>query len=719
MMSTIRRSTVTGLLTLSILAGGLAFGGAPALAVVIHEYTGQQLSEAPPGTALQAPWGMTFDSSGNLFVADPGVAGVDEFSSEDVFGAQMISPDALSELEESIGKRAPTVAVDGTTGDVYLATDTSHQVFVFKPNGTGGYEPLSTWANPEFAGRYLYVAVDNHAVEPSDERAGDVYVLTSAGKLFVLKSIEEGKNNEVVGELPVSGVGATAGLTVDSATGDVYVAEPGNHAVAVFNDKGVEQPSLAPRGSEAPGGSPLDPIAVAVDETTGEVYVLDEANKVIDQFSSSGEYQGQIKGTAPEGLSGPGSPFAAPLGVAVQPHAGPTKGDVYVSDGAAVDIFGPDVVGSAPAVSGEQASTETPFSEHLQGEVNPEGSETEFLFSYNKGSACTGTGAVTTSIGHTAAKTPEAEVASALEPSTSYAFCLIAESKFGVARRTEVPFTTAGSAPAVEAGSEQSSELRSSEATLKAQVNPENQQSGYYFEESTSALGACPATAGQAGTALPAVFAAQGARVDLTGLEPGKTYSYRVVAYDATGVTCGPSETFKTRPLLLGASTVSAITQETAIVTASIDPGGLQTTYELELGTSTAYGTPYPGNAGEGSEPVTVTLNLSGLEPGTTYHYRLSAGNGSETELGPDETFTTAATPAGVLPLLSVPSSPSFVAFTALGFPAEAKGSTTPKALTKAQKLTAALKACKRKPKSKRAACIKQAHKRYGPVKKK
>ncbi|MGH2387083.1 MAG: hypothetical protein ACRDIE_02675, partial [Chloroflexota bacterium] len=41
------------------------------------------------------------------------------------------------------------------------------------------------------------------------------------------------------------------------------------------------------------------------------------------------------------------------------------------------------------------------------------------------------------------------------------------------------------------------------------------------------------------------------------------------------------------------------------------------------------------------------------------------------------------------------------------------------KSLTRAQKLAKALKACKKKPKGKRAKCEKQARKRYGPIKKK
>ena len=55
-------------------------------------------------------------------------------------------------------------------------------------------------------------------------------------------------------------------------------------------------------------------------------------------------------------------------------------------------------------------------------------------------------------------------------------------------------------------------------------------------------------------------------------------------------------------------------------------------------------------------------------------------------------------------------------------FPAVKTTTTTtkPKVLTKAQKLANALKACKKdKKKSKRAACEKQARKKYAPAKKK
>ena len=79
---------------------------------------------------------------------------------------------------------------------------------------------------------------------------------------------------------------------------------------------------------------------------------------------------------------------------------------------------------------------------------------------------------------------------------------------------------------------------------------------------------------------------------------------------------------------------------------ALVNPGGIQTSYRFEYGTTTEYGssTPSPeGSVGEGVQSHAVWASANGLAPGTTYHYRVVATN----ELapggiaGPDQTFTT------------------------------------------------------------------------------
>jgi hypothetical protein len=99
--------------------------------------------------------------------------------------------------------------------------------------------------------------------------------------------------------------------------------------------------------------------------------------------------------------------------------------------------------------------------------------------------------------------------------------------------------------------------------------------------------------------------------------------------------------------VVTGAAT--GVTQNTATLTGTVNPQGDPTTYFFEYGTTTAYGlqTP-PQSAGDGSDPASVEVDLSGLTGNTTYHYRLVAFNDSSPEdrvLGQDRTFTTTPNP--------------------------------------------------------------------------
>jgi hypothetical protein len=90
-----------------------------------------------------------------------------------------------------------------------------------------------------------------------------------------------------------------------------------------------------------------------------------------------------------------------------------------------------------------------------------------------------------------------------------------------------------------------------------------------------------------------------------------------------------------------GAPTVSS-TELAATLTASIYPGGfLDTRYRFEYGTSTSYGlNSTEGDAGSGFGGVGVSIPVSGLAEGVTYHYRVVAWNGEGTNDGADATFT-------------------------------------------------------------------------------
>jgi subtilase family serine protease len=77
---------------------------------------------------------------------------------------------------------------------------------------------------------------------------------------------------------------------------------------------------------------------------------------------------------------------------------------------------------------------------------------------------------------------------------------------------------------------------------------------------------------------------------------------------------------------------------------AGVDPTGLDTTYYFQYGTTNAYGQQTtPVDIGTGPAMVTINSSIHGLQPGTTYHYRLVAQNSAGTAYGYDYTFTTNA----------------------------------------------------------------------------
>ncbi len=96
-----------------------------------------------------------------------------------------------------------------------------------------------------------------------------------------------------------------------------------------------------------------------------------------------------------------------------------------------------------------------------------------------------------------------------------------------------------------------------------------------------------------------------------------------------------------------------------ATIAGGIYQNGLNTTWWIQYGTTSAYGSQTAAaDLGAGSAPVAVTGYLSGLAPATTYHYRLVAENSLGTTYGYDYTFTTAAAPA-TAPTASFSASPS------------------------------------------------------------
>jgi hypothetical protein len=200
--------------------------------------------------------------------------------------------------------------------------------------------------------------------------------------------------------------------------------------------------------------------------------------------------------------------------------------------------------------------------------------------------------------------------------------------------------------PLVESGSEKSTAELRGNATLEATIDPEGNETSYRFEYVDEADFKANGYANAVATAAVSIgssFEDQLASVHLTGLAPGGTYHWRVVATDAQSRTAtGSDETVQPiAPALIEGPSASKLTSSSVTLSAGIDPLGANTTYRLEYGTSTSYGHVFSGDAGEAMGYVTVNYPLQGLESGTTYHYRLVTSSEVGVVEGADHTVTT------------------------------------------------------------------------------
>jgi hypothetical protein len=102
------------------------------------------------------------------------------------------------------------------------------------------------------------------------------------------------------------------------------------------------------------------------------------------------------------------------------------------------------------------------------------------------------------------------------------------------------------------------------------------------------------------------------------------------------------------------------LTPQSVTLQGKVRPDGALTTYLFQYGTSTLYGQSTPqATAGDGTKTVDVAADLTGLQSGTTYHYRLVARNRNGPVSGRDRTFKTRVLPLG----LSLAATPNPVLF--------------------------------------------------------
>jgi hypothetical protein len=194
-------------------------------------------------------------------------------------------------------------------------------------------------------------------------------------------------------------------------------------------------------------------------------------------------------------------------------------------------------------------------------------------------------------------------------------------------------------------------------ATLTGTVNPSGIELNAGLEGCRFEWGETTAYGNEAPCEKSAVEIGKGGepvevRANITGLQAGKTYHYRLVASNDNDVnasidepTVGADLAFG--PALIESTSAIAVDSNNATVQAQVNPNNVDTRIRVEYGTEPAVYTQSTRvlDLGSGGIGQLASFQLTGLDPGTVYHYRVVAesvlGEGSEAVDGPDRVFVT------------------------------------------------------------------------------
>jgi hypothetical protein len=692
---------------LAVASAACAFGASPALAGTGYRFD-HSFGESGPGEGqfTEAGGVAVNQTSGDVYVVDEGNSRVERFDAEGKYLGQFNgsgeAPEPLSSpggiaVDNSCSLHTPVLTestaptckeFDPSNGDVYVA-DSGHSVVdKFNPAGTYKGQLTETSAGEHLSELHGGVAVDSNG-------AVRVYRTIGTGEI---DSFSNALVNAFLSKCESPYGQGYGGFAVDSHD-NLYVKTGSGHVAKLNSSCG----SLI----EAVGGEvEFAPASVAIDLASDNVFIAN--GKTVGVFNETASAVATIS-------LGATSPGARGIGI------DSATGVVYVSEYAKVDIFsaGP----TPPPPNTDPVSNVTATSATFNGDLNPQGATVGFYFSYNVGASCTGEGSLTTPPGSETGNTdvPESGTVTRLQPNAPYAVCFFATSEFGATPGPTVTFTTPPAKPSV--GQQSTSGVTLTDATLNAQVNPNNQPlttCKFQYGE-TNTYGhelLCEPSSLEGYGEMPVSAKIAGA------LASAETYHYRVVAANATGTTEGPDQTFTTLPLpptvTVGEATAGT---DTATVSFATNAQGGDTQYAVRYGTSIAYTAQVQGDAGHGRSAMPIAATLHELAPGTTYHYSVRVQNAGGEEATADQTFTTRKAPSppakepttieepsATVPLIlgQPPTAP--LMFAAIIFPTETGTVSPPKPLTRAQKLSRALKACKKhKSRKRRVTCEKRA----------
>jgi hypothetical protein len=596
-----------------ILAAGLLLTPSSVQALETHPLIDSFGPDGTTGSSFANVQGVAVDqTSGNVYVYDTGEGKIYKFDSAgnpvnfSSTGTNAIEGVGGAGAGENQLAVAPAGAPGGTAGDIYVAKYPA--VVVYGPDGA-------------LAGELTSEGACGVATDPAGHVFAGIYpspikeYTPTANAPFAA---------EVTGESTVPFPGGSCNVAVDGL-GNAYVAEFERDVITKLE------------GIEDEEGTPIEPGAnsLAIDPASNDLYA--DRGSEVAQYSSAGNL---LRSFGSSVLSGS-------HGVGVNPSAG----KIYVGNGASVEVFGsalvklPDVEAKAPtevertsatlngtisAAGGPEASCE--FQYTTEGDPNFESATSV---------PCSPAGPFT----GTAVETVKAEI-SGLNVQSAYRFRIVGSNENGV-NSSALSFETA---PAVNLRPDPVSNLTPTSGRLNGTINPEGLEvEECNFRTTIPGLEVLPCAESPAEIGAGAVPVP--VHVDVSGLAPDTEYLFLLSAKNSLGESESAVASFEFGAPRVSDEFATNITHSTATLTGRVNPRSLATTYtfeyvsdadfqidEYEQATSVPIS---PEVVGSGTNPVEVSQPISGLEPQTTYHFRLVASNAAGSVQGGDAHFTT------------------------------------------------------------------------------
>ncbi len=658
------RLLTTGLATLGVLAGGLAFTGAPAFAA------------APEAPETIAATGVTATTAALHGVLNPKALAPAVASWYFAYSTEAMCAGASTTPQEP---EAPVQALAVEKEVSELQPNKKYEACLVATNEAGA---ASTQGNQvSFTTSPAPPKIDIESVV-AHSAAATLEAQVNANNEATTYVFEYATNKTLMGAKTVKGAAALGGYGDRSAsvsTGAVLLpSETYYYRVLAENEQSKEEgkPVTGPVQEFTTVPAPHTEEAKSVTATSATFYgILAPLNALNTEYSFDYRVGLECAGESSTVLfsagKGSGSREVSAAVSELQPNA------QYSVCLVTSNIFGSQVDPAAPPVRfatlpapptvlehSESASGVTPSEARLEAVVNPNNQVTscEFLYGTSEASLAASAPCEPASLEGFGYQGVGATL-TGLHLGTGYYYRVVALNAAHEKTEGEIAhFRTAGTGPAASTGAV--SAIGQASANVTGTVNPDGLETYYYYqygpttEYGQSTMPEGPGIDVGAGTSQ---VAAPGILVPLV---PGVTYHYRLVAWNETAVSYGQDKTFTTEtgvPPLASTGPASGITVDEATITGTVDPQGKETSYRFEYGENTTYGTQAFGTILSEQAAETLSLNLRGISPGTTYHYRLVASNAGGTIYGEDMTFTTlpiafpiiAPTPP---PLLALPS---------------------------------------------------------------